>query len=219
MLSEREKWLMLQSWSQGRDEWDRWIADHEEHLAKEAPPPVQSQGSPPADCKRCEKCGGRDIHTKWVEEGEYVCPLNNGHAKKTYKMECYDKDFLRHHCRTCSFEWDTDVEPPADCKCDCESAGKIPQLEQELQGMRAKLARVKDWGNDAIYHGTDIVRWSDFLNILSDEPEVLAVVEGHYGDDMWWEDVDGDKTLTICSRPFDKSTPATVIVLRDKGRG
>jgi hypothetical protein len=147
MLSEREKWLMLQSWSQGRDEWDRWIADHEEHLAKEAPPPGQSQGSPPADCKRCEKCGGRDIHTKWVEEGEYVCPLNNGHAKKTYKMECYDKDFLRHHCRTCSFEWDTDVEPPADCKCDCESAGKIPQLEQELQGMRAKLAMVKDWGN------------------------------------------------------------------------
>jgi hypothetical protein len=158
MLSKREKWLMLQSWSQGRDEWDRWIADHEEHLAKEAPPPGQSQGSPPADCKWCEKCGGRDIHTKWVEEGEYVCPLNNGHAKKTYKMECYDKDFLRHHCRTCSFEWDTDVEPPADCKCDCESAGKIPQLEQELQGMRAKLARVKEFAILTKYFASGTIR-------------------------------------------------------------
>jgi hypothetical protein len=75
MLSEREKWLMLQSWSRGRDEWDRWIADHEEHLAKEAPPPVQSQGSPPADCK----C---DLYRAKLARVAFV-------AKKYHEMEYY----------------------------------------------------------------------------------------------------------------------------------
>jgi hypothetical protein len=56
----------------------------------------------------------------------------------------------------------------------------------------------------------------DFLNILSDEPEVLAVVKG-------WIDLESSKgpESTLDSLSHDKywynDIPATVIVLRDKG--
>jgi hypothetical protein len=235
-LTERERYIAEVAWrlsresvevAQSVEEWLDECVDDQGHSVEEliaGQAPVQSQGSPPADCKRCEKCGGRDIHTKWVEEGEYVCPLNNGHAKKTYKMECYDKDFLRHHCRTCSFEWDTDVEPPADCKCGCESDGKIPQLEQELQAMMAKLAGVafvaKKY-HEMEYYGDNSAMLAlsvadEISEILSDEPEVLAVVKG-------WIDLESSKgpESTLDSLSHDKywynDIPATVIVLRDKG--
>ena len=50
-------------------------------------------------------------------------------------------------------------------------------------------------------------------SILSDTRKPLAVVECHCSDDEWWEEVDGDKTLTIYAEPCGNSVPATVIVM------
>jgi hypothetical protein len=54
-------------------------------------------------------------------------------------------------------------------------------------------------------------------SILSDTRKPLAVVECHYSDDEWWEEVDGDKTLTIYAEPCGNSVPATVIVMPKEG--
>ena len=45
-LSEREKWLMMQAWSQGRDEYYQWVNDHSAHLLNDAPTP---------SCQGCEE--------------------------------------------------------------------------------------------------------------------------------------------------------------------
>jgi hypothetical protein len=114
--------------------------------------------------------------------------------------------------------------PPADCKCGCESDGKIPQLEQELQAMMAKLAGVafvaKKY-HEMEYYGDNSAMLAlsvadEISEILSDEPEVLAVVKG-------WIDLESSKgpESTLDSLSHDKywynDIPATVIVLRDKG--
>ena len=101
-----------------------------------------------------------------------------------------------------------------DYTCDCERLDLTDDKDKEIAALKAKLARVGEvierFYNDDGLNGFGHMKC--IATILSAEPKVLAVVEGHaHKSNLWYDD-----QLDVWPDWFDTGSayvPATVIVL------
>ena len=90
-----------------------------------------SRRAPPPCSASCDKCGGTDIYRrhhrqsdKWVNGDYRVWKWETAHIVcDTYNCEAR-RECLTHHCRTCGYEWTTDVYKPNSANHTTSNNGK-----------------------------------------------------------------------------------------------
>jgi hypothetical protein len=75
--------------------------------------------TPPPCSASCEKCGGADIYRRHHHQGDKWDKMMGDYRRWETAHVVYDtyncearRECLTHHCRTCGYEWTTDIHRP-----------------------------------------------------------------------------------------------------------
>ena len=78
-----------------------------------------SRSAAPPCSASCEKCGGADIYRRHHRQGDEWDKTMGDYRRWETAHVVYDtynckarRECLTHHCRTCGYEWTTDIHKP-----------------------------------------------------------------------------------------------------------
>ena len=94
------------------------------------PSRASRRAAPPCEAS-CDKCGGSDIYRRHHRQGDKWKKMMGDYRRWETAHVVYDtyncearRECIAHHCRTCGYEWTTNVHKPNPGDDRCEACGR-----------------------------------------------------------------------------------------------